>query len=65
MNESVLSLSRLEDFYNFVELLCPTSTTSGIAVAETLFIHFSTRIAIVFHFSNAISSPRDLLFRSF
>ena len=29
-----------EDFYNFVELLCPTSITSGIAVAETLLMIF-------------------------
>ena len=29
-----------EDFYNFVELLCPTFITSGIAVAETLLMIF-------------------------
>ena len=29
-----------EDFYNFVEFLCPTSITSGIIVAETLLMIF-------------------------
>ena len=29
-----------EDFYNFVEFLCPPSITSGITVAETLLMIF-------------------------
>ena len=36
-----LVLNIHEDFYNFVELLCPTSTiTSGLTVAETLLMIF-------------------------
>ena len=43
-----------EDFYNFVEVLCANSMTSGIAIAETQLIIFPTRIAMVLYFSNAI-----------
>ena len=44
-----------EDFYNFMEFLCQTSVTSGITVAKTLLMIFSTRIASVLHLPNAIT----------
>ena len=43
MLSNALSVSEwaiYEDFYNFVEFLCPPSITSGFTVAETLLMIF-------------------------
>ena len=60
-NNTCLVSKIQEDFYNFMAFLCPTSRTSGTAVAGTLLMIFSTRIAIAFHFSTVISYQWHLL----